>query len=116
MPKSKPHRNPNNREQDAMLHTIEELAVWLQQLKVLTAHREEYSREWAAAKMFGKILGQFDKRLRKEMTKSGHSPYMPHARYPLPPYDYKKKDLKGIEKTEKKLLPDSKKDKKKSKK
>lgn len=96
MPKDKPdkrsakQKRADNRERDAIIHTIEELSVWLQQLKVFLAHREGYEKEWAVAKLFGRVMAKLYKRLYKEMQKDGVQPYGVHPQFPLPPYDFDK--------------------------
>lgn len=83
-----------------MLHTIEELSTWLQALKVHLAHREEYAKEWAVAKLFGKLLAKMYTRIIKDMRKDGHEPYHIHPQFPLPPYEFDKNEApKKVDRT-----------------
>lgn len=106
----------DNREEDAIIHTIEELSVWLQQLKVFLAHREGYEREWAVAKLFGRCLAKLYRRIYLKMQKEGRQPYGVHPQFPLPPYDFDQNPSpKGVKRQVDKIQKDLKKDKKKSK-
>lgn len=114
MPKRTPKQiAADNRERDAMLHTIEELSTWLQQLKVHLAHRPEYDREWAIAKVFGKALAKMYTKIIKDMRKDGYQPYHIHPQFPLPPYEFdSSKEDKKVKRTIDKANKEAKKRKK----